>query len=87
MFQRHCELYGTKSEDLAEIAVTIRSHAILNPQAVLKNPMTIGDHQSSKMICAPLRLFDYCQINDGGIVMIFFLVLFARSKQTPINKF
>jgi acetyl-CoA acetyltransferase len=70
MFQRHCELYGTKSEDLAEIAVAIRSHAQLNPQAVLRKPMTIQDHQSSKMICAPLRLFDYCQINDGGIAMI-----------------
>ena len=70
MFQRHCELYGTTSEDLAEIAVAIRSHAQLNPQAVLRKPMTIQDHQSSKMICAPLRLFDYCQINDGGIAMI-----------------
>ena len=70
MFQRHCELYGTTSEDLGNIAVAIRSHAQLNPQAVLRKPMTIQDHQSSKMICAPLRLFDYCQINDGGIAMI-----------------
>jgi acetyl-CoA acetyltransferase len=70
MFQRHCELYGTTSQDLGNIAVGIRSHAQLNPQAVLRKPMTIQDHQSSKMICAPLRLFDYCQINDGGIAMI-----------------
>ena len=52
MFQRHCELYGTTSEDLGNIAVAIRSHAQLTPQAVLRKPMTIQDHQSSKMICA-----------------------------------
>ena len=70
MFQRHSELYGTSSKDLGEIAVTIRNHAILNPDAVMKKEISVEDHQNSKFICAPLRLLDYCLINDGGIAMI-----------------
>jgi len=70
MFQRHSELYGTSSKDLGEIAVTIRNHAKFNPDAVMKKEISLEDHQNSKYICAPLRLLDYCLINDGGIAMI-----------------
>ncbi len=70
MARRHMELYGTKSEQLAEIAVTIRSHALLNDNAVMKKPMTIEDHQNSRMISDPLRLFDCCLESDGGAAVV-----------------
>src|SRR5579875_798619 len=41
MARRHMELYGTTSRQLAEIAVTIRSHALLNDNAVMKKPITV----------------------------------------------
>ena len=70
MFQRHMAQYGTTTEHLGAISVTFRDHAALNPDAVLRTPITLADHQAAKFICAPLRLLDYCQINDGGVAMI-----------------
>ena len=41
--QRHMHLYGTTSEQLAEIAVTMRRHAGLNPEALFRDPITVDD--------------------------------------------
>lgn len=70
MWQRHMHLYGSQSKDLAVVASTFRKHASLNPQAVMREPFTVEDHQRSRPIVAPLRLFDYCLINDGGVAWI-----------------
>ncbi|MDQ0393589.1 thiolase family protein [Labrys monachus] len=70
MFRRHMELYGTTTRQLAEVSVAFREHAILNPGAVMKAPMTIDDHEASRPIVAPLRLLDYCLINDGAVCLI-----------------
>lgn len=70
MFRRHMELYGTTTRQLAEVSVSVRYHACLNPDAVMRNPITIEDHESARFITAPLRLLDYCLINDGAVCMI-----------------
>ncbi|NMM03896.1 thiolase family protein [Paraburkholderia sp. RP-4-7] len=70
MFAQHAHQYGTDPLALAEISVTFRHHASLNPQAVMRNPITVADHQNSRFIAEPLRLFDYCLINDGGVAVI-----------------
>jgi len=64
--QRHMYEYGTKSEDLAHIAVSTRKHASLNKNATLRKPITIEDHQQSRMIVAPLHLLDCSLESDGG---------------------
>jgi acetyl-CoA acetyltransferase len=69
-FRRHMELYGTTTRQLAEVSVSIRYHAGLNPDAVMRNPITIEDHESARFITAPLRLLDYCLINDGAVCLI-----------------
>ena len=71
MFRRHMHQYGTKTSQLAEVSVAFRHHANLNPDAVMHGrPMTIEDHENARFICEPLRLFDYCLINDGGVALI-----------------
>jgi acetyl-CoA acetyltransferase len=70
MFRMHMERYGTTTRQLAEVSVAFRKHAILNPGAVMKKPMTIDDHEAARPIVEPLRLFDYCLINDGAVCMI-----------------
>ena len=70
MARRHMELYGTRSEQLAEIAVTVRNHAMLNNNALMQKPMTIEDHQASRIISDPLRLFDCCLESDGGAAIV-----------------
>jgi acetyl-CoA acetyltransferase len=70
LYQRHAHLYGTTNEQLGAVAMAFRKHAILNPNAVMRKPMNIDDYMSSKFIAEPLRLLDYCLINDGGVAMI-----------------
>ena len=70
LFQRHANLYGTKIEQLGEVSMAFRQHAMLNPNAVMRKPMTMDDYLASRYICEPLRLLDYCLINDGGVAMI-----------------
>ena len=70
MARRHMELYGTKSTDFAEIAVTFRQHALLHGNAVMKKPITVEDHQSSRMIADPFRLLDCSLESDGGAAVI-----------------
>ena len=70
MFRRHMELYGTTTRQLAEVSVAFRYHAALNPDAVMRKPITIDEHEESRPIVVPLRLLDYCLINDGAVCMI-----------------
>jgi acetyl-CoA C-acetyltransferase len=62
----HMERYGTRPEQLAEIAVAMRHHASLNPRAKMRQPITVDDVLSSRMISEPLHLLDCCIISDGG---------------------
>jgi acetyl-CoA acetyltransferase len=70
MARRHFELYGTTSRQLAEIAVTTRQHAIRNPNATMQRPMTIEDHQTSRMISDPFRLLDCSLESDGAAAVV-----------------
>ena len=63
---RHMYQYGTTPSQLAEIAVAARSWAQLNPKAWVRDPLTIDDVLSSRMICDPLHKLDCCLITDGG---------------------
>ena len=69
-FQRHSHAFGTTRDHLGAVSVTFRNHAALNPQAVMRTPITLDDHRAARFICEPLCLLDYCLINDGGIAMI-----------------
>ncbi len=70
MARRHMELYGTTSRQFAEVATTVRAHALLNDNAVMKKPMTVEDHQASRMITDPFRLFDCSLESDGGAALV-----------------
>jgi acetyl-CoA acetyltransferase len=70
MARRHMELYGTTSRQLAEIAVTTRHHASLQSNATMRTPITIEDHQASRMISDPLRLLDCSLESDGGAAVV-----------------
>jgi acetyl-CoA acetyltransferase len=67
---RHAALYGTTSGQLGEVAVAARGHAALNPDAVMRTPITLSDHQASRMIAEPFRLLDCCLVTDGGACVI-----------------
>jgi acetyl-CoA acetyltransferase len=81
--QRHMHLYGTRSEQLAEIAVTARQHASLNPAAKMRKPITIEDVLSSRVISDPLHLLDCCIISDGGGALVVTSLERARDLAKP----
>lgn len=58
--------YGYKDEHYGRIAVTWREHALLNPDAQMRQPMTLDDYLNSRWVAEPLRLFDCCPSTDGG---------------------
>jgi acetyl-CoA acetyltransferase len=70
MARRHMELYGTTSRQFAEIAVTMRSHALLRDNALMKMAITVEDHQASRMIADPFRLLDCSLESDGGAALV-----------------
>lgn len=70
MFRAYQHERGISEAELGEVAVAERAWAALNPNAIMREPVTREDYLASRYICEPLRLFDYCLINDGGVALI-----------------
>jgi acetyl-CoA acetyltransferase len=83
MFRRHMELYGTTTRQLAEVSVAFRHHAGMHPDAVMKKPITIEDHENARRIVEPLGLLDYCLVNDGAVSLILTTVERAKDLKKP----
>jgi acetyl-CoA acetyltransferase len=81
---RHMALYGTTSEQLGEVAVAARGHAALNPAAMMRTPITLADHQASRLIVEPLHLLDCCLVSDGGACIIVTTTERARDLAPPV---
>jgi acetyl-CoA acetyltransferase len=85
--QRYMSEFGVTSEDLAEVAVTHRRHATLNPASLMgpRGELTVDDVVSSRMICSPLYLFDCALETDGGYALVVASAEVARGcKSTPV---
>ncbi len=83
--QRHMHLYGTTSEQLAEVAVAARKHASLNPEALFRDPITVQDVVNSRIISTPLHLPDCCVITDGGGAVVVASAEVARNcRHNPV---
>lgn len=81
MTQRYLQLHDVPAADLGQIAVAQRQFASLHPQAIMRKPITIDDYLAARYITEPLRLYDYCLINDGGVALI--LTTKDRARRTP----
>jgi acetyl-CoA C-acetyltransferase len=83
--QRHMHLYGTTSEQLAEVSVAMRKHASMNPEALFRTPITVADVVNARMISSPLHLLDCCVITDGGGAVVVASPEVARNcRQRPV---
>jgi acetyl-CoA acetyltransferase len=79
--RRHMYEYGTTIEQLAEIAVSTRYNASLNPDAYYRDIITIDDVQSSDMIADPLTKLHCCIRSDGGGAVV--LTTEERARDLP----
>ena len=68
--RRYLHEYGLNVEDIAQVAVTQRQWAALNPRATFKDPLTIDDVMNSRMIADPFRLLMCCLRTDGGGALV-----------------
>ena len=69
--RRYMHEYGATSEDFGRVAVADRRHAATNPHAFFYGrPITLEDHQASRMIVDPLHLLDCCQESDGAVALV-----------------
>jgi len=83
--QRYMALYGATSAELAAVPIAFRKHALKSPHAVMKKPLTLAEHQASRMVVDPLRLYDCCLITDGAAVVLVTSADRARDlKQAPV---
>lgn len=68
--RRHMHEFGTTSEQLAWVKVAASVHASHNPNAFLRDPVTVDDVLSSPLIADPLRRLDCCVVTDGGGALV-----------------
>jgi acetyl-CoA acetyltransferase len=87
---RHVHQFGSKPEDFAQIAITTREWATLNPRAVMFSkdtnpaggPIKLDDYHSSRWIAWPLHLLDCCLVTDHGGAVLVASAEVARSLKT-----
>lgn len=78
---RYMKKYGVSEEQLAMVAVVQREYAAKNPNAMMKDPITVEDVLNSRMIAYPFRLLMCCLVTDGGGALI--LTSADRAKDFP----
>jgi acetyl-CoA acetyltransferase len=84
--RRHMHHYGTTSEHLGAVAVAQRDHASTRPGTLgYGQPITLADHQASRMVVDPFRLLDCCRDTDGGVAVLVTSIERARDlASTPV---
>jgi len=80
---RHMHEFGTTREQLAEVAVSAREWALMNPVAWEKEPLTIDEVLSSRPLSDPLTVRDCCLVSDGGGAVIVTSAARAKDLRRP----
>jgi acetyl-CoA acetyltransferase/uncharacterized OB-fold protein len=79
--RRHMHEYGTTRRQLAEVAVAARAWAQRNPEAFMRDPLSIEEVLKARMVSDPLSVRDCCLVTDGGGAFV--LVRADRARDLP----
>jgi acetyl-CoA acetyltransferase len=82
--QRHFHEYGTTREQLSQIALNARRNALVNPNAIYREPMSSDDYFAARIISTPFCLFDCDVPCDGATAFVVSHVGRARDLQKPV---
>ena len=83
MARRYLHDYGAKPDHFARVAVSQRQNATRNPRALFRDPITVEEVLSSRMIADPLHLFDCCLETDGACAVVVTSADRARDLRQP----
>lgn len=79
--RRHMYAHGTTKAELAAVALTMRAHAQLNPQAMMcGRPLTAQEYAAAPIIADPYQKFDCSLETDGAAAIL--LTTAARARHT-----
>jgi acetyl-CoA acetyltransferase len=78
---RHMQEGGLTHGQMANVAVVQREWAEMNPRATFRDPITVDDVLSSRMIAYPFHLLECCLVTDGGGALI--VTSAERAKDFP----
>jgi len=67
---RHMKRYGMTREQLAQIAINACANAVLNPRAIVKEPLSLDKYMSARLVSTPLCLYDCDRFSDASTVII-----------------
>jgi len=67
---RHMYEYGTTREQLAQVAVSARQWAQRNPDAFVREELTVSECLQARMVSDPLSVRDCCLITDGAAAIV-----------------
>lgn len=67
---RYAHQYGLKREQLAEVALSARRWAQLNPEAFLRDELTLEQYLASRIVADPLSVRDCCLVTDGAAAVV-----------------
>jgi acetyl-CoA acetyltransferase len=81
--RRHMHVYGTRAEHFGMQAVAQRFHASRNPDAIMRDAVTLDDWAASRPIAEPIRLFDCSLENDGAAAVVVTSLERARDLRHP----
>ena len=82
---RHMHQFGTTREHLAEVAVSARKWALLNPAAWEKEPLSIEQVLKARMVSYPFTVRDCCLVVDGGGAIVITSAARAKTlKKKPV---
>ena len=77
---------GYTAEDLGQVAITQRAHAVINPQAMMRTPITMDDYLAARWIAEPFRLYDCCLETDAAVALVVTSTERARDlRQIPVT--
>jgi acetyl-CoA acetyltransferase/uncharacterized OB-fold protein len=80
---QHMYRYGTPREALGTVAMTARANAALNPTAIYRQPLTMEEYLSARMISTPFGLYDCDVPCDGAVALVVSAVDAARDLRQP----
>jgi acetyl-CoA acetyltransferase len=67
---RYMHQYGLSREQLGEVAVAARRWARLNPDAFVRDELTLAQYLAARPVADPLGVRDCCLVTDGAAAVV-----------------